>query len=351
MSKKIAIIGAGLSGLAAAYRLATTGADVQVFEKSKGLSGRAASRNNNGCRYDHGANYFKVSSNEVARLFFESLPTDGLCRIVGDVDTFDGSGRVTAGDPKQNAGAKWSYRDGISTIGKRIVESAGLKVVGGTAITRLVRRHDKWTLETDNGIAGEGFDAVLLTPPAPQTIRLLETCQGIDPDLQSGLVTELERARYHAQFTVVLNFSGNHSLARGAFALINSDRRHDIAWMSHENRKPGHVPAGESLFVVQMSPDWTARHYESPREDVIAAALEKATPFLGGDLPPLNWSDSQRWRYAHPYTAADPEKMKPASAVGLYFAGDAFIGKGRIPGAIETGFAVAREMEAAQATR
>lgn len=351
MSKKIAIIGAGLSGLAAAYRLSGSGAAVQIFEKSKGLSGRAASRSKNGCRYDYGANYFKVSSNEVARLLFEILPTDGLCRIVGDVDTFDESGRVTAGDPRQNAGAKWSYRDGISTIGKRIVESAGLEVAGDTHITRLVRQHDKWTLEADNGIAGEGFDAVLLTPPAPQTIALLEACQGIDPDLSSGLVAELGRARYHAQFTVVLNFKGTFALARDAFALINSDRRHDVAWMSHENRKPGHVPAGESLFVVQMSPDWTARHYESPREDVIAAALEKATPFLGADLPPLNWSDSQRWRYAHPYTAADPEKMKPASAVGLYFAGDTFVGKGRVPAAIETGFAAARELEGDQATR
>jgi predicted NAD/FAD-dependent oxidoreductase len=351
MSKKIAIIGAGLSGLAAAHRLAGSGAAVQVFEKSKGLSGRAASRSKNGCRYDYGANYFKVSSNEVARLLFEILPTEGLCRIVGDVDTFDESGRVTAGDPKQNSGAKWSYRDGISTIGKRIVESAGLRVAGDTAITRLVRQHDKWTLGTDNGIAGEGFDAVLLTPPAPQTIGLLETCQEIDPDLRSGLVAELGRVRYHAQFTVVLNFKGTFALARDAFALINSDRRHDIAWMSHENRKPAHVPAGESLFVVQMSPDWTARHYESPREEIIAAALEKAAPFLGGDLPPLNWSDSQRWRYAHPYTAADPEKMRPASTIGLYFAGDAFVGKGRVPGAIETGFAAARGVVTDQATR
>lgn len=351
MSKKIAIIGAGLSGLAAAYRLTVTGADVQVFEKSKGLSGRAATRGKNGCRYDHGANYFKVTSNEVARLLFESLPTDGLCRIVGDVDTFDESGCVAAGDPKQNAGAKWAYRDGISAIGKRLVESAALRVTGDTLITRLVRQRGKWTLETETGIAGEGFDAVLLTPPAPQTIELLETCQGIDPDLREDLVSELERARYHAQFTVVLNFKGTFALTRDAFALINSDRRHDIAWISHENRKPGHVPAGESLFVVQMSPDWTARHYETPREEVIAVALEKAAPFLGVDLPPLTWSDSQRWRYAHPYTAADTEKMKSASGAGLYFAGDAFVGKGRVSGAIETGFAAVREMVAAQATR
>ncbi len=354
MPKKIAIIGAGLSGLAAAYRLAEIGSDVTVFEKSKGISGRAASRSRNGCRYDHGANYLKVSSDEVARLLFQSLPTDGLSRIVGDVDTFDGSGLVRAGDPKQNAAAKWSYRDGISTIGKHIVESAGLKVAGDTAITGLEHRQGKWILKTGSGIAGEGFDAVLLTPPAPQTIALLESC-AIDPALRETLVSELGRARYHSQFTVILDFPGFLALPGDAFALINSDRRHDIAWMSHENRKPGHVPAGESLFVVQMSPDWTASHYESPREEVIAAALDKAAPFLGGDLPPVNWSDMQRWRYAHPFTSADPEKMRPAAAFGLYFAGDAFVGKGRISGAIETGFAAAREIvgdqSSGQATR
>jgi renalase len=343
MPKNIAIIGAGLSGLAAAYRLREIGSNVTVFEKSKGVSGRAASRSRNGCRYDYGANYFKVSSNEVAGLLFQSLPTDGLFRIVGDVDTFDKSGIVAAGDANQNAAAKWSYRDGISTIGKRIVESAGLDVAGDTLVTGLENRQGKWILKTERGIAGEGFDAVLLTPPAPQTIALLESSM-IDPALRDALISELGRTRYHSQFTVVLNFPGTVSLPGNAFALINSDRGHDIAWMSHENRKPGHVPAGESLFIVQMSPDWTESHYESPREEVIAAALEGAASFLGGDLPPVCWSDLQRWRYAHPYTAADLAKMRPASAVGLYFAGDSFVGKGRIAGAIETGLAAALEI-------
>jgi predicted NAD/FAD-dependent oxidoreductase len=345
MSKRIAIIGAGLSGLAAAFRLSGSGAAVQIFEKSKGLSGRAASRSKNGCRYDYGANYFKVSSNEVARLLFQSLPTDGLCRIVGDVDTFDEAAVVTPGDPGQNAGAKWSYRDGINTIGKRLVEGAGLEVVRDTLVTKLIRCGGKWSLATAGGIVGEGFDGVILTPPAPQTILLLESCQEIASDLKAALLAELGRSRYHSQFTVVLNFAGTSALSRGAFALINSDRRHDLAWISHENKKPGHVPAGESLFVVQMSPCWTERHYESPSEEVIATALEKAAPFLEGNLLPLNWSDFQRWRYAHPFTAADPGKMRPAAAIGLYFAGDTFIGKGRVPGAIETGFAVAQEIK------
>lgn len=343
MQKRIAIIGAGLSGLTAAFKLSESGAEVRLFDKSRGLSGRAASRSKDGCRYDYGANYFKVESNEVARLLFQSLPTDGLCRIVGDIGTFDESGTVAAGDPGQNAAAKWTYRDGISTIGKRMVEKAGLSVSGDTLITRMERSRGKWHLEAGNGAAFDEFDAVLLTPPAPQTIELLEGSD-FDPVIREGIVTELKRAKYHSQFTVVLNFPGDILLPGDVYALINRDRRHDIAWISHENRKPGHVPAGESLFIVQMSPVWSLRKYDLPRGEVIAEVLAKTDRLLGSVLPEPNWSDSQRWRYARPFSAADRGVMRQASPLGLFFAGDAFVGKGRIPATIETGFAAARDI-------
>ena len=343
MPKRIAIIGAGLSGLAAAFRLAESDAQLCLFEKSKGISGRAASRTKNGCRFDHGANYFKIESDEVARLLFQSLPTEGLCRIMGDIDTFDESGTIAPGDPGQNAAAKWTYRDGISTLGKLMVERAGLKVTGETLICRMERSNAKWHLKTESGATFGDFDAVLVTLPAPQTIGLLEASD-FDPRVRQELVGELKEAEYHCQFTVVLNFHGELSLPGEAYALINADRRHDIAWLSHENRKPGRVPEGESLFIVQMSPAWSLRNYECPRDEIVAIALAKAVPLLGADLRSLNWSDSQRWRYAHPIRAAAFETMRQASPLGLFFAGDTFVGKGRVSGAIETGFVAARDI-------
>ena len=77
MGHRIAIVGAGVAGLAAALRLTEAGEKVVVYEKSRGLSGRAATRTKEGCRYDFGANYFKVGCNEVAKLVFKTLPTEG----------------------------------------------------------------------------------------------------------------------------------------------------------------------------------------------------------------------------------------------------------------------------------
>ncbi len=340
---KIAIIGAGLSGLAAAFQLAEEEVEVCLFEKSKGFSGRAASRSKNGCRYDYGANYFKVNCNDIARLLFRDLPTDGLCRIMGDVSTFTVENEIADGDPALNAGAKWSYRGGISSLGKLMVEVGNLTVKRETLITKLEDDDGSWSLIDENLESHSGYDAVLLTPPAPQMSALLKQSE-IDSELVDTLTKELAQSRYHSQFSVALNFAGEFHFPGQAYALINTDRQHALAWLSHENQKAERVPAGETLLIAQMAPDWTQDHYHDPKEEVIEAAHRAVKALLPLELPALQWADTQRWRYAHPHTAASLEAMKPGAELGLFFAGDAFIGKGRIARAIETGFAAAKQI-------
>lgn len=341
---KIAIIGAGVSGLAAAFQLSQNGAEVSVFEKSCGFSGRAASRSKHGCRYDYGANFFKVSSEEVTRLIFHDLPTEDLHRITGEIWTFTADGQIEPGDPKMNAEAKWSYRGGISSLGKLLVEKGKLSVERQTEISSIKRIHHQWTLTDRNLISHSGFDAILITAPAPQTIALLNRSE-IDSRQIKPLTDELAKASYHRQYCVVLNLAGELSLPGGAYALINMDRAHPIAWLSHENQKAGHVPAGETLFVVQMSPEWTRDHFEDPEETVIATAHHEVASLLSMKLPLPRWTDTQRWRYAHPHSAANHEPMKPAAKLGLFFAGDAFVGKGRITRAIRSGLEASNQLQ------
>ena len=51
------MIGAGLAGLAAARSLADAGVTVTVFEKSRGVGGRTATRREGLWAFDHGAQY------------------------------------------------------------------------------------------------------------------------------------------------------------------------------------------------------------------------------------------------------------------------------------------------------
>ncbi len=58
---RVAVIGAGLAGLAAAEALQGDGHDVVVLEKSRGAGGRTATRRADELRFDHGAPYLHAA--------------------------------------------------------------------------------------------------------------------------------------------------------------------------------------------------------------------------------------------------------------------------------------------------
>lgn len=60
--KRVAVIGAGLSGCTLALGLQSRGHCVEVFEKSRGPGGRFATRRAQGFCFDHGAQFFTARS-------------------------------------------------------------------------------------------------------------------------------------------------------------------------------------------------------------------------------------------------------------------------------------------------
>ena len=74
MSKAVAIVGAGIGGLAAAALLAKAGHRVTVFEQAAQAGGKAASVELGSYRFDTGPSLFTLP--EVFRAFFERLGRD-----------------------------------------------------------------------------------------------------------------------------------------------------------------------------------------------------------------------------------------------------------------------------------
>ena len=66
MKKKIAIIGAGLAGLVCANMLKEKNT-ITVFEKSRGVGGRMATRYKDSFEFDQGAQYFTAKTPEFQK--------------------------------------------------------------------------------------------------------------------------------------------------------------------------------------------------------------------------------------------------------------------------------------------
>src|SRR5689334_18811616 len=65
--RQIAVIGAGMAGIACARTLAQAGHNVSVFDKSRGVAGRMSTRSTTFGTFDHGTQYFTVRDPRFAR--------------------------------------------------------------------------------------------------------------------------------------------------------------------------------------------------------------------------------------------------------------------------------------------
>ncbi|MFN3597319.1 MAG: NAD(P)/FAD-dependent oxidoreductase [Rubricoccaceae bacterium] len=357
----IAIVGAGAAGLAAAHTLACAGHAVACLEKSCGLGGRAATRWHDDARgrrwrFDHGAQYFSADpGSPEGRLIAETLGSDGLVSVARPVWPFGNDGTLHPEDARDDGRPKWTYEAGAADLGRRLADaSPGLVVHRQARVHALAWEDEHWFLRLGAGrpagMPGRlgPFEALVLTPPAPQTADLLAASAGFDA---APLVRALGAARYRRQFALALGFE--RVLERpggsdGPYALVNAPPggeppAHSVAWVAFESDKPGRAPSGTTLLLAQMSDAWTAAHYDAPPDALVAAARMALADVLG-PLPEHAWANTQRWRYALPDTAADADALRRHAPPGLFFAGDALAGRGRVAAALASGLAAAEHL-------
>lgn len=342
----LCIVGAGAAGAGAADALRETDHDVTLLEKSRGVGGRAATRRRNGCRYDHGANYVNPDDDGRTADLLRELGTEGLTEVAGPVWTFDADGAVEPGDAPD--ADKWTWEAGITQLAKRLLARTDAEVRKTTRVASL-REDDTgmWTVtDTEGGDHGP-FDAVLLTPPAPQTAELLgaTTADSLSDGTLRAAREAVANVPYRTIRTLILHY--DEPLERPYYALVDTSKEHPIGWVSREECKPGHVPDGESLLVVQMSPEWSTAHYDEPLEDAAAIAADHVAALLDDDrLRNPDWVDDQGWRYALPDAAVDGEPLSSLADAGLHVAGDWVAGEARVHAAlwngIETGERLAK---------
>ncbi len=338
MSLEVGMVGAGAGTAAATYTLCTSRPDVEVtvFEKSRGLCGRAAARRRDGMVYEYGANYLKDAGGRASALVTDAFDT-GLVEVEGPIWTFDADGTVSKG--RGGDARRWTYEDGITRLAKHLFGATGATIRRGTRIEAL-HDDDGWHLTTTDGSTHGPFDALLLNPPAPQTAGLLDET-GIDAVDRLGEAAGA--VEYRTVWTAVLGY--DFEIDVPYYALVNTDKNHEVGWIGREECKPGHVPEGKSVLVVQASPEWSTQRYDAPPEDNIADLARHAAALIGDErLTAPDWTDHQGWRYALPDDGLRNGPWREAAREGVHVTGDWVAGAARLHAAIRSGLETGEQM-------
>ncbi len=345
----VVIIGAGMAGLAAAQVLQQHGIGCTLYEKSRGVGGRAATRRVGGFAFDHGAQYVKAPSAQLEELMHTSHAVD----LGREVWTFDAQGRVYAGDPLQNADPKWTWAGGITSLAKTLAVSLDIRF--DTQVAWLVRTpSDTYQIYADSGTLLAEADYVLLTPPTPQITQIVQAST-LPADQQTHLLALLAPVSYRPCISVTLAYARRPDLPW--YALINADRQHPITWLACEHDKPRRAPEPYALLTAQMSPEFSREHWDELVKGTygtagapLPAAVQHIHAMIGAiveqDLGVPLWANVQRWRYALPEAGVSFEQLNTTGS-GLFFAGDFTSGRGRVHLAIESGWLAGERIVAA----
>jgi predicted NAD/FAD-dependent oxidoreductase len=307
-TKAVAMIGAGLAGLACARVLQGAGMAVTVFDKSRGVGGRLCTRRGEDWQADHGAQYFTARSPEFQALVAKWLEAGVVAEWRPQRAVF-GPHEASAGE----AVRRYVGVPGMSAPAKAL--AAGLTVRTGYTVQALRRVDGGWQLDTaEHGLLPEVYQAVLLGVPAAQAEPLLRPVQVSLADVAAG-------HRLLPSWTVMARFDARPDLPFEA-AFVNEG---PLRWVARNSSKPGRT--GRECWVLQASAVWSAAHLEEVPETA-GRMLVAAFRALGGPEPAA--VSVHRWRYADCEPATTGSVWQPESGLGL--CGDWLLG-GRVEGA------------------
>ena len=305
----VIVVGAGLSGVAAARTLRDAGVDVLVLDRGKRIGGRMASRRTNGRVVDSGASYFTVSDPA-----FEALVEDwrarGLARPWTDTFHVADDGELTA----KPGPMRWAAPGGLRTLVEDLATGLDVREQSVRAVTP--------GLQVD----GQPADAVVLAMPDPQAQRLL------DPSFTAV------SAVLHDPFEPVLALTARWDEAvwramDGAFVADDPV----IAWIADDGRRRDDFAP---VLVAHSTPAFAAEHLEAPQE--AAPLMELAVRDALGISTEATSTHVHRWTFAKPSGTREERYFLGEDLVGV--CGDAWSDKPRVESAYLSGVALGRAL-------
>lgn len=343
----MAVVGAGLAGLACARSLADRGVEVALFDKGRSVGGRLATRRIPPHTFDLGAQYFTVRD-ELFQNRVRSWLEQGVCAPWrGRIVALDGSG--DAPRPVEPI-ERFVGTPDMSALARHLAENLGVNT--GQRVERIERTEGALRLRGTRAKAGTtlgpaapgalapddlgAFGCVVLCLPANQAVALLEP-------VSPRLAQEARAVAFEPCFALGLLAGAEDEALRaldldGAFVgRENEPSASLLSWVARDSSKPGR-PAGER-WVLHASAAWSRASFDAPEEAVTQAMVAEFSRLFGlGRLRP-ELTFLRRWAAARAQSPLDRGALfDDVARVGL---GGDWASGGRIEGAFLSGLALA----------
>lgn len=290
MKKRVAIVGAGMSGLACARELVQQGHEVILFEKSRGPGGRMPTRWLNReidppLGFDHGTQYFQASSPAFVRLVQAAQEAGAVAPWTGRVvDLAYGVSSAHAGNT-----TRWVGTPGMASLGRFMSQGLDLRLQCRVAGIVRQNQHYQLTLHLADGSVRveSGFDAVVCAVPAEQVVPLFA-------DINPTLAGQAAGVKSNVTWSVMLTPREAIKVEFDGAFVVDSP----LGWICRDSSKPGRAMGDR--WMLQATADWSRLHQDYTAEEAGKTLLDVFCNVTGQLVEEPLALTAHRWLYSLP---------------------------------------------------
>ncbi len=308
----VAVIGAGLSGIACARALAEAGYRVCILDKSRGVGGRMATRRveagEKNLRVDHGLPYWQPASAALNALTAQ-LVAEGVLK----------PWEASAYEIRQPGALRLVLPDAIAP---KYVATAGMSAIAKFLLQDF-RPHESWLahhkaislsylgshwqIECEQGQKVSAKRCVIAIP-APQAAELLQNCSieanasndDLANDLESA-IAELKSVTYFPCLSVLAGYHSRYNHEMGELDpngwMMSDYAGTSTDWIGLDSSK--RELAENPVIVIHSKATFAEQYIDSGDLQPAASVLLRANARkLANWIAQPEWFQIHRWRYA-----------------------------------------------------
>lgn len=309
--KLVAVVGAGVSGLACASRLADLGFPVTVFDSGRSPGGRMSQRRERASDgkifyFDHGAQYFTVKDPKV-QVLVDSWEAAGIVTDwKGKFGTYDADEKIFIEDTDLFK-RRYVGVSGMNAICQALSQQSGVQVKCSVTVTKLdwMEEEKSWMLADKDGRKLGEFWAVVATDKNLASSRFFIQ-NGVPPPLRNPSLTDkVAGVTSSSSFACMLAFPEHlSSFPLDGFTIIGSKV---LAWAARDSSKPKRNKLHGECWVLHSTAEYAQQVIEKagmgkPSDELLLTVTKTLLEHFRtiGKTPPPLFAKSHRWGSAFP---------------------------------------------------
>ncbi len=278
--KNVAVIGAGITGITLANLLQKK-VNLTVFEKSRGVGGRMATRRAEPYQFNHGAQYFKIENKEFKN-FLQPLIQNKIIKHL-EANHIDILNKEVIKRTKTYNKIYYTPVSKMNSVVKYLINNNFfIKLL--CKIDKTIKENDKWFIIDSDNVSYGPYDWLFITIPPNQALEILYN--------NFKFLDIIKKIKMRSCYSLMLGFDKIKEFDFDTALFLDED----VQWLSIrkkiiENKKYYNL-------LINSSYDFAEKNVNSSKDKISDYLIKQVSEIVKYELNNYEHKALHFWKYA-----------------------------------------------------